>query len=99
MRGPRLVMVPESGISEAGLDALARALSQHPRMLFFAVNVSRKDIFERTDSETLRLLRGEQSSFFTCVRAHAEKPIQGMPALQTCNLCNMDLAGCPEVML
>lgn len=57
-------MVPESGISEAGLDALARALSQHPRMLFIAINVSRKREShpERSDWKPLRLLTSKQGS-------------------------------------
>ena len=64
MRGPRIVMVPESGISEAGLDALGRALSQHPRMLFFAVNISRRkeEHLQRSDWKPLQLLSSEHRS-------------------------------------
>lgn len=66
MRGPRIVMVPESGTSEAGLDALARAFSQHPRMLFFAVYVTRHKDFKQTDWKLLQQLSGERSSFCKC---------------------------------
>ena len=71
MRGARIVMVPESSLSEAGLDALARALSHHPRMLFFAVNVSRDSGFQSTDWKPLHLLCGKQSRptyTITCLR-------------------------------
>ncbi len=64
MRGPRIVMVPDSGISEAGLDALGRALSQHPRMLFFAINISRRkeEDVRRIDGKPLHLLSSKQRS-------------------------------------
>ncbi len=32
------MLLPESSLSENSLDSLGRALGQHPRMLFFAVN-------------------------------------------------------------
>ena len=35
--GARTVIVPQGGLSDKGMDALGRALGQHPRMLFFAV--------------------------------------------------------------
>lgn len=37
--GVRVVLVPESGISEKAMDTLGRALGQHPRVLFFAVHI------------------------------------------------------------
>ena len=53
------MMVQESSLSEAGLDALARALSQHPRMLFFAMHLSRDPDPQSTHFKPLHLLCGE----------------------------------------
>ena len=36
-QGARTVIVPEGGLSDKGMDALGRALGQHPRIIFFAV--------------------------------------------------------------
>ena len=36
-QGARTVVVPEGGLSDKGMDALGRALGQHPRIIFFAV--------------------------------------------------------------
>ena len=35
--GARTIIVPQGGLSDKGMDALGRALGQHPRILFFAV--------------------------------------------------------------
>lgn len=36
-KGVRVVLVPESTLTDKGMDALGRALGQHPRVLFYAV--------------------------------------------------------------
>ena len=36
-QGARTVVVPEGGLSDKGMDALGRALGQHPRIIFLAV--------------------------------------------------------------
>ena len=37
LRALERVIVPEGGLSDKGMDALGRALGQHPRIIFFAV--------------------------------------------------------------
>ncbi len=36
-KGVRVVLVPESTLTGKGMDALGRALGQHPRVLFYTV--------------------------------------------------------------
>ena len=61
--GARIVLLPESSLSEIGLDSLGRALGQHPRMLFFAVNHSLDPDAKLLQSEkATRRLHGKPSN-------------------------------------